>query len=508
MKKILFLFILTTSLFSFGQKIKEDDDQILFDNVAVAKVEKDKAGTQFKYTSINNANAIIATLKTHKIDAQNSKSWLVVTNLDGTKTTEVDFALMSFTLNYKKAVAEILAKKYNILTSNGVENLDAFFAEERPSISAEIEKLKEAAKVIEKDLATMNYQVFRKDKLIFSGVVPKDAFTEKYSAEQNKEFMSRVVAKYDVSMKQNASPTPVLNVEIASLSGRVLVQAVERGGKMVVALVESDKTFTYVPTAKINNADLASSESFVKELVDITYLNGQKYMTLMEAEVLLGARQADKMAKFDAAKLNSSNIYDKIGYAIDPKGEKLEGTLSIDFEKIVMSSSSNGMVDLDGVGKILKVLAKNEKGDLRYYNYKAKENVLFSIINDDKSETKYRALLVKVEEVAAPKDNSALDLGAMAGISLATASWKYFKEVQITDKMSIYQDIPSNSYVIKIPAQEKGFQILIKKGKEEKFYSKLKEYIGETISSSDIEKIDYSNVNGLKDLVDLYSKSI
>lgn len=508
MKKILFLLILSTSIFSFGQKIKEDDDQILFDNVAVAKVEKDKAGTQFKYTSINNANAIIATLKTHKIDAQNSKSWLVVTNLDGTKTTEVDFALMSFTLNYKKAVAEILAKKYNILTTNGVENLDAFFAEERPSISAEIEKLKESAKGLEKDLATMNYQVFCKDKLIFSGVVPADAFTDKYSKEQNKEFMSKVVAKYDVSMKQNNSPYPVLNVEIASLSGRVLVQAVETGGKMVVALVESDKTFTYVPTAKINNADLASSESFVKELVDITYLNGQKYMTLMEAEVLLEARQADKMAKLDAAKLNSSNIYDKKGYVIDQKGEKLEGTLSIDFEKIAIANSSNGMVDLDGVGKLLKVLAKNEKGDLRYYSYKAKENVLFSIVNDDKSETKYRALLVKVEEVAAPKDNSALDLGAMAGISLATASWKYFKEVQITDKMSIYQDIPSNSYVIKIPSQEKGFQILIKKGKEEKFFTKLKEYIGGSVSSSDIEKIDYSNVNGLKDLVDLYSKSI
>ncbi|PTS91187.1 hypothetical protein DBR27_20995, partial [Flavobacterium sp. HMWF030] len=140
----------------------------------------------------------------------------------------------------------------------------------------------------------------------------------------------------------------------------------------------------------------------------------------------------------------------------------------------------------------------------RQYFYKAKENVSFGVINDDNTETKYKALLVKLETVA-PKDNTALDLGALAGVSLASASWKYFKEVDVTDKMSIYQDLPSKSYVIKVPNQEKAFQIFVKKGKEDKFLSKLKEYVGDSIGSSDLEKIDYSSLEGLKNLSDLYS---
>ncbi|MFB9078128.1 hypothetical protein ACFFLS_17545 [Flavobacterium procerum] len=507
MKNFIVLFVFCISLFSFGQKIKEDKDQILLDGTAIAKVEKDKTGTQFTYTSLSNPSVgIIANLKTYKIDAQNSKSWLVVTTLDGSRKSEVNFELMSFTLNYKKAVAELLAKKYNLFTANGIDNLDAFFSEDRPSISGEMDKLKDAGKADEKELATLNYQIHSTEKLVFSGEVPEDAFTSKYNDAERKEFMSKVVAKYNVAMVQNSSPYPVLNIEISSLSGRVLVKAVDRGGKLVVALTQSGKTFTYTPSVVYTTrSTTAETERLVKELVDKSYLNGQKYMTLSEAEVLLDAKKADSATKLEEAKLNSSNIYDKKGYAIDQKGEKLEGQLSIDFEK-VGPKSSNGMVDLDsaGDGKAVKVVAKNEKGNLRTYNYKAKENVLFSILNDDNTETKFRALLVKLESTA-PRDNSSLDLGALAGASLASASWKFFKEVQYTDKMSIYEDLPSKTYVIKIPTQEKGFQILVKKGKEDKFLNKLKEYVGDSIASSDLEKIDFSNLEGLKNLTDLYS---
>lgn len=508
MKKLLILFVFCVSIFSYGQKIKEKKDIILLDDTEIAKVEKDKAGgVQYTYTSMNNSNGIVVTLETYKVDAQNSKSWLVVTNLDGSKKTEVNFELMSFTLNYKKAIAELLLKKYNIFTLNGIENLDAFFAEERPSISAEVEKLKEATKVDEQQLATLNYQVHTSEKLIFSGVVPEDAFTSKYTDVQQKEFLSKVVAKYVISWKKDSSPYAALNIDILTLSNRSLVKAVDRGGKLVVALTESSNTFTYVPSVNYtNNSNVADIKKLVKELVDKSYLNGQKFMTLSEAEVLLDARKEDRLAKTEEAKSNSVNIYDKKGYAIDGKGERLEGQLSIDFEQIEAKSSSSGMVDLDGggVGKVLKVIGNNEKGKLRSYNYKAKENVAFGIINDDNTETKFKALLVKLESVAS-NDSSSLDLGALAGLSLASSSWKFFKEVLYTDKMSVYQDLPSNSFVIKVPNQEKGFQILVKSGKEDKFLSKLKEYLGDSIASSDLEKIDYSNIEGLKNLVDLYS---
>jgi hypothetical protein len=500
------LVLLCWSLITFGQKIKEDDNKILFDGKEILNVAKDKTGTQFTYTSIDGSTGVIVNLNSYKIDAQSSKSWLVVKTLDGLKKTEVNFELLSFTLNYKKGIAEFLAKKYNIFTTNGIENLDAFFAENRPSISLEIEKLKEAGKADEKQLASLDYQIHSTQSLIFSGEVPEDAFTSKYNDEQRKEFMSRVVAKYNVSWRQDSSPYPVLNIDILTLNDRSLVKAVDRGGKLVVALTESGKTFTYTPSfAYTSRSTSDETEKLVKQLVDNSYLNGQKFMTLREAEVLLDARKADKLAKFEDAKLNSCNIYDKKGYVIDQKGVKLEGEVSIDFEQ-VGPKSQNGMVDLDsgGEGKSVKIYAKNEKGKLRQYFFKAKENVAFAVVNDDNSETKFKALLVKLESVA-PKDNTALDLGALAGISLASASWKFFKEIEIKDKMSIFQDLPSKTYVIKIPNQEKAFQILQKKGKEDKFINKLKEYLGESIGISDLEKIDYSTLEGITNLSDLYS---
>ncbi|WP_310555252.1 hypothetical protein [Flavobacterium sp.] len=503
MKNFLYTLVFCVSFFSFGQKIKEKKDQILFDDVAIANVEKDATSTIFKYNSINNANGIIVTFKTFKIDAQNSKSWLLVTNLDASKKTEVNFEFLSFSLNYKKAIAELLAKKYNIFTANGIENLDVFFDEKRPIISDEVEKLNVAKVSLQKDLANVNYFVFTPQKLIFSGTIPNDAFSSKYTEQQNNEFMSKVVGMYAISMKQDSSPYPVLNVDISSLSERILARAVDRGGKMVVALTESNATFVYTPTVRLDQNNSESVAKFVKELVEQTYMNGQKYITLMEAETLLAAKKEENKEKFAEAKKNSVNIYEKNGYAVDDKGEKLEGKLSIDFEKIVVNNS--GIVDLDGVGKMATIIAKNEKGKLRFFNYKAKEGVYFSVINDDNTETIYRAVLVKID-ANQPKDNSVLDLGSLSGLSLASASWKYFKEIIKTEKISILQDVVSKSFVIKVPNQEKGFQIFIRNGKLDKFITKLNEYLGNSVSSSDLEKIDYTNLDGLNNLVDLYSK--
>jgi hypothetical protein len=302
MKKIICLLLLALPIITFSQEIKEKKDQILFDGTPVAKVEK--IGSDFKFTSLNNANSFTATQNFLKISNTETKQWLVIADSDGKRKSEILMEFLSFTLNTKKGIAELLAKKYKIITSNGVENLDAFFAAERPKFSDEVEKAKQANLANEKELATVNYQVLTKDKFIFSGFVPSDALTDKHTDLENKEYLSKVVAQYKIYKAQGSSPFPLLNIDISSLSDRVIAKAVESGQNMVVALNETNKTFVYSPAKRLNQSDPVSVSDFIIELMNQTYINGQKYMTLREAEALLSMKKDEQKAKFDLAKAN------------------------------------------------------------------------------------------------------------------------------------------------------------------------------------------------------------
>ncbi|TRX37898.1 hypothetical protein FNW52_03075 [Flavobacterium sp. ZT3R18] len=517
MKKFLFFLVFAFSIVSFSQDIAVKKNQVLFDQVSVATFEKQ--GDDFKFKSLNNSNSITVTWTYLKISESDVKNFLTITDdAEGKRKSEVKMEYLPSTsnLNMKKAITVLLAKKYNLITVNGVENLDAFFSVERTSITAEAEKGQKENEAIQKELATLDYQLFLRDKLIFSGNIPQDAFTDKYSKEQNATFMNQVVASYNVSMKEDQSPYPVLVVDILSLNGRVLVHAVETGGKLAVALSESKKTFIYKPTYNIDVKDQANQGPFLIQLVNNAYLNGQKFMTLGEAKVLLDVKKSDEVSKFEEAKKKSSNIYEKNGYVVESNGEKFEGLISIDFENL--TTSQNGMADLDGgVGSSLKVKGTNKKGKPVIYPYNAKEGVSFVVFNDDGTEAKYRAIYVKIESMptTTTSDSSVLDLNQLASkslglgsLSLGSASWKFFKDIYLSEKINICQDVKNKSFVLELPNKDKGFQILIKKGKEDKFYKKLNEYLGVSLNIDDLEKIDYSNIDGLKDLVDLYSKSI
>jgi len=518
MKQLLVGLICLFSLFSFSQKVKEKDGQIFLDEVPVAKVEE-TAKFEYKFSTLDNSKSLLVLRKSENKGNNQVVNTLIITDIVTDNKAEVPFNPVSMSFNIKKSIAEVLVIRHKLITVNGIENVSTFFGEQSKAKAVEDQKNKEAKALgakREEELNGRRYFSLASDKVFYLGAVPADLKSR--SEEEIKKYFENAAGTYkEYSQPSTSGPGVDLIIDVFDLGEKLLAHAkfsnYSGENNMYVALTgNKNKAFSYNPKYKY----VASrNEAFIDELINQCAWYGIDFLTFAEAKVTLERQNTEKNIKYQEALKNSFNIVQANGYAVDEKGEKKNGVLSLEFEKIAKpgsSSSSAMMVDLDGgaVGTTLQLVAKNEKGALRTYTYKAKKDRYFAIVKDDNTEVKYTSLLVKIDkpEAAKEKDSSALDLDSLSGLgnlSLNSASWKYFKEIEFTEKMSIYEDLASQTYVIKVPSQEKGFQILVKKGKEDKFLSKLKDYVGDSVSSSDLEKIDYSNLGGLKNLVDLYS---
>jgi hypothetical protein len=486
MKKI-FLLIVLFCASAIAQKIKEDDGQILYNGVAILKVEKEKSGYEYKYTDLKNSTILLVTLKTVKIDAQNNKSWLIVKNSDGSKSSEINFELLSFTLNYKKGIAEILAKKHNVFTENGIENLDNFFSTNTKSFSNDIETLKETSLATEKDLIAKNFQVFPDFKMITSGAVPSDAFTPIYKEEQNKDFKTNAVGIYELKSGQQGN----LSIEIFNIKKNSVLTATVLGGK--ISVNSNNKNLNFVFDPKTNGSDKNYYANLIKEIVEQSYLKQDVFVSIREF------KEAVKTVTEDA-KLKSRNLYGRKGFGIDKNGVRKEGKVFIEFEKIDIgqSNGNSGMVDLDGIGNIasLHVLRTDGSGTSDVEMYKVKNDVTFGYYNDDNTETIYKPITAKIQEDLI---GESLNLN-----SLMVSNSRFFcKEVYKSEKFGVYESQKSKAILIKTPTQENGFHIFVKNGDKNKFLSKLNEYLGGKFDITELGKIDFDSIDGIKSISNL-----
>jgi len=129
---ILTCFIVSTS---FSQTVKVKKDKVLFDGIPVATVKVKKR--DYTYTSLNNSNTIIVRLKPSPTGENET---LVVTDVNGRSSEELPMEWYSVSINYKKGIAELMAKKYNLITDNGIENVAAFFDKDASEEMTEVDE--------------------------------------------------------------------------------------------------------------------------------------------------------------------------------------------------------------------------------------------------------------------------------------------------------------------------------------------------------------------------------
>lgn len=503
MKKITLLFLLFTTIFGFAQKVKEKDGQIFIDDVPVVKVEDTKK-FEYKFSNLNDSKSLIVFRKSQTQANNVIVNTLIITDTESGKSTEVLYNPVSISFNVKKSVAEVLVIRHKLVTANGIENLSSFFEQqEKAKVLAKENNAKENALFSKRvdELNGREYFAFDDNNVFYLGRVP--ANLNSLSPEEKSKYFENAAGTYKVSTQPSTSgPGTDMVVDIFTFNdkllahGRYTTYGFGHEPIMNVALdTKQLKAFSYKPGYKYEGNN---KENFINELLNKCALDGNvDFVTFAESKVIREKMNAEKELKYQEALKNSANFNSLKGYAVDSEGVKKEGKLSLIFENIERpGSSSNSMIDLDGgPGTSLKMLGNNEKGEIRSFIYKAKNTRFFVITKEGNLEEKYVSLLVKIDN---PEDL----------ISLSSSSWKYFKEIVSKEKIGVYQDFPSKTYVIKVANQEKGFQILKREGKEGKFLAKLSEYLGGVVKTADLEKIDYNKIEGINDLVDLYSKSI
>lgn len=146
--------ILSCIQFSHSQTVKVKKDKVLFDNVPVALVNV--KGRDYTYTSLGNDNHFIVAYEPAS-DSQGSEAKLLITDPISGHSKEAPMEWYSVSMNFKKGIAELMAKKYNIITDNGVENVASLFSDvdeldEPEAMISDEEKMEKAIKVYEEKL--------------------------------------------------------------------------------------------------------------------------------------------------------------------------------------------------------------------------------------------------------------------------------------------------------------------------------------------------------------------
>lgn len=490
-KSLLFnFFLLIFCLQINAQKIKVKKDQVLLDKSPIAVFED--LGSTYNYANVGDKENPIFTVDYNflKISESVTKRWLVISDINKTKSTQVELEYLSFTLNNKKAISELLFKKYKILTSSGIDEtaLIDFLSVERPNLREEYNALLKSEVEKENIVANVDVSVDTRQKKIFKG---NDSST-------NKESNDNLIGSYTYSISDS-------RVSIYDLDKNSIAIATSSVfDEVTVILPQTNEEFTYKALKKFginfeNNPKYQSG--FVRELVGHLYLKGITlgHQLRDQKSARIAAKKAIAKQKYEEALENSSNIYFTKGHVIDEKAGKIEGHVQFIVENVISPEDFKNVVDLDetNLGKRVVLKYTNAKGKERLKTYKSKDGEAFCV-NLNNEEVCFRGVKVKGKALQ--------DIANSSALSLSFDNSSYYVIVEETPTLSIYKEYATerDEFIIKVSSQDKGYKFNTKN--REKNIEKLTDYLGESIDKSDLEALNYANPEDVKKLLELYKK--
>jgi hypothetical protein len=484
LKLIVRLLILFFYVSLSAQKIKIKKDVVLLDKTPIASLKE--VGKTFKYANIGDESNIrfIAELKFLKINESISKNWVLVSNADNSKSTEIELEFLTFTLSSKKAIATMLHQKYEILTASGIDEtrLDEFLSEERPNLTQEYQDLlkQEVAKSneIEKAIANSNVKIKSYKSEIYNG--------------------NELIGTYTRDKKLG-----IINIYDLD-ANKVAIATVSSFGDVDIKLPFKNLESQYKTR---HSSSTTTIEGLIKEIV--VRINtqgvGLGHQIVNERKILSEAKAIKANDDFNKSKLLSSNLYDVKGYAIDGKGKRYEGEIEMIFEDIKDPNdplSRGTIVNLgSGLGKTVRVKYINDKDKIKYKALTAKSGASFTVFDAEGNETLYKGIRVKSNGLLA-------SAGSSDALSIGGAKIFYMKQVIANDKLAVYQEFPSNKYYIKLNKEEKAFDFefgaLIK---EPKKIQKVKAYFGCDLGITEYNEESFLSLDKIEELINFYNNS-
>ncbi len=478
MKKYLLILLLVPVL-AFSQKLKTKKDRILFDEKEVA-IYKEPVRDQYQLFDLKGTKQFTVEYKTMMEGKTIINQWLLLTSADESKKTEIPYEVLINSLSPSRIMFHLLSAKYGLFDENGfnASKIETFFNTERENIGDKSlkTKIETIATKKEKEDKIARYLPFVKmdGTIMFGGTAGTNIVGKAISSNYTAFGNNNTVNVYDLD-----------NIQVAT------AHATGNMNNEVEVTLFNNSKFTYNAQKRFAGPD---NSSFVKELVG----------ELVYRDIKLG-RQAKTYntnllnEKIKLAKERSRNIYNVSGYAFDEKGQRYDGIITAQFEKLDINQTGDTQVvdAIDNYGKNVSIKYKNEKGRERTITLQAKDNIKFYVRNNDGTETAYEGMKVKGD--AMKKLSNAMSLGFNNA---------YFYRVIYTSKDNsvLVDPVEDDRFVIKLKSKPEGQ--MVDKRNNDKLSVQLAEYLsGCKILASEIKKgaFDLKNSENLINIVNEYN---
>ena len=496
------------SLSAYSQKVKVKKDVILIDKQETPlRVTENKIENNTIYTFKDNSTGEVfleVDYVLDEINESNKYEWLVLSKEGVDFKNEVDMEYVSFTLNYRKAIAEFVMKRLNFFDATGQVNQDTineYFSQKRERESKEeyesIVAQERGAGAKFAQTASLGIAVDPDYKRIFRGGIPYTSSSVD-DRKRNAEVVENMIGSYRFS-----NPTTLVIRDLDNIKIGTITQ--DAFGVVTIVSQLLTSSITYETRNRFSATDKYGTKDFLVEAVRWLHARGIELgHSASEAVAQANAEiKAEAQEAYEEAKANSSNFYNRKGYAIDEKGVQYEGEVTMLFDDIPDPNNpeSGTIINLGGnqIGKQVKVAYVNEKDKKRIKTLSAKNGVRFCVFEDEGQETWFEAIKVKSNGLLATSDDA---------ISIGN-SGLFMKEVYKEGKASVFQYPANGKYYLKTKGQEKAFSFefgdLIK---EVKKASKLKDYLGGCeYNSGSYDESSFQDLEEIKILIDFYNNS-
>ncbi|GEM_PF-359257 len=472
-QNFLTLLILLFTISNNAQKIKIDKGEIKLDEKTVGYVEGKKP--IFTIYNLDKSYAVTAEVKTVPNEPSLTLPWIELKDQATGKSNELDFKSRKFSaFNYDRSIIyELLDRNYFTVDGLNKEEIEKFLNSESTGISA---KRTDTQKII--DDASKIADTYK--------LTIDDAGTVYSIKAQNPDPLDKRIGYVKVT---SPATNGELMYEVMDLDNYLIGTWYARGG-MYLGYDKLLKQEVITFDKKVFKAAFDNSGNPIgyKMSKDITAMNivrvliGNGY-TLQHQGIYFEEEKRKEQAKlnlekYEIAKSNSINIYDKDGFVINEKGGKISGAFKIEFEEIPNAKNSNNSF-VPGQ-RLYKTT-----GDFEVYQ--SKSGVRFCV---DENKECFIGLTCKGGNLIS------------SGLKALNADSSAFYKILYENDGCMILAYPNylNELIIKIPAQEKGL-FTTKVGD-----SKLKKNIAEYLKCDSIvfENYDFKTLEGLIKVLEDY----
>lgn len=474
------------SICSFAQKIKIDKGEIKLDEKTIGYVEGKRP--VYKIYNLDKSYSITAELKNVPNAPSLTLPWIELKSETTGKTNELDFKSRKFSaFNYDRSIIyELLERNYITTDGFNAGSIESFI--NGPSAEIAAKRLGVQSEIDNANSLADTYQLAIDDTGIIYSIKAKnpDPNDKKIGYIKTTSPSTNGELKYEVTDLDNyliatwfarggiySGYNNLLTEQLITADQKVYKASFDNRGNPIGYKMSKDITAMNIVRSLVGNGYVLQHQGIDLE-------------NKFKEENLKGKEEQSKLNKqnYEEAKLKSINIYNKKGFVINEKGEKITGVFKIEFEEIPTGKVNSSSSFVPG-----QKLYQTDITD-RFQIYQAKSGIRFCT---DESKECFIGLTCKGENLIS---------SSIKGLNADNAAFYKILYENEGYMVLVYPNV-LNEFIIKIPNQEKG--LFTTKGNDKKLKKNVSEYL--KCDSFVFENDDFKTLEGLIKVLEDYKNN-